>query len=507
MVKPCEPPAGIARLAGTLRSHGVTCFVIDANIEGFHYLLDHIRSPTDTWSKRAYKNIDRHLQSFRTPSFYQRMDPYRRAVADIGRLLNFTAKPQNIRLSLTDYRDRQLSPVQSMDLLRSAKEPERNLYFDYYHHQLLPQIFKLKPAVIGISINYLSQSLCAFALIGLIKKICPSVKIFLGGGLITSWVNRSDNLHYFYDQVSSFVDQVVSGPGEMALLKAAGRTAKTNYSTPDYSDFLKIPYLSPGFILPYSTSDGCWWRRCTFCPEQAEQRAFQPLPTQIALDQLDQLSNRTTPILIHILDNAISPLMLKALTTAPQKAPWYGFVRIAAPLDDLDFCRRLAASGCVILKLGLESGNQSVLDSLGKGVDLSMAADVLKNLSKAGIATYVYLLFGTPAEDSVKAQDTLDFVVKHHKIISFLNLAIFNLPSNSPVATDLILHQFYDGDLCLYRNFNHPKGWDRTHIRRFLAKTFKKHPIIQPIIRRDPPIFTSNHAPIFNVQSKYQDTC
>jgi radical SAM superfamily enzyme YgiQ (UPF0313 family) len=211
--------------------------------------------------------------------------------------------------------------------------------------------------------------------------------------------------------------------------------------------------------------------------------------------------------LIHILDNAISPLMLKAMATAPQNAPWYGFVRIATPLDDLDFCRQLAASGCVMLKLGLESGNQSVLESLGKGVDLSMAAAVLKNLSKVGIATYVYLLFGTPAEDGVKAQDTLDFVVKHHKTITFLNLSIFNLPFNSPAATGLTLHQFYDGDLSLYRNFNHPKGWDRILIRRFLAKTFKKHPMIQPIIRRDPPTFTSNHAPIFKVPSKYQDTC
>jgi hypothetical protein len=502
VVKPCEPPAGIARLAGTLRSHGVTCFVIDANIEGFYYLLDHIRSPTDTWSRRAYKNLDRHLQGFRSPPFYQGMDQYRRAVADIGRLLDLTAKPQKIQLSLSDYRDQQLSPVQSTDLLHSAKEPERNPYFDYYHNQLLPQIFKLKPGIIGISINYLSQGLCAFALIGLLKKIAPSVKIFLGGGLITSWVNRFDDVHYFYEQVSSLVDQVVNGPGEKALLKTAGLSMKTDFSTPDYSDFLNLPYLSPGFILPFSTSDGCWWRRCTFCPEQAEQRVFQPLPAQIALNQLHQLSYQTAPVLIHILDNAISPLMLKALATAPQKAPWYGFVRIATPLDDLDYCRQLAASGCVMLKLGLESGNQSVLKSLGKGVDLSMAAAVFKNLCKVGIATYVYLLFGTPAEDSVKAQDTLDFVVKHHKAITFLNLAIFNLPSNSPTATGLTLHQFYDGDLSLYRNFNHPKGWDRTHVRRFLTKTFKKHPIIQPIIRRDPPIFTSNHAPFFNVQSK-----
>ena len=31
--KPCEPPAGIGRLAGILKLHGIDCTVIDANRE------------------------------------------------------------------------------------------------------------------------------------------------------------------------------------------------------------------------------------------------------------------------------------------------------------------------------------------------------------------------------------------------------------------------------------------------------------------------------------------
>ncbi len=49
-----------------------------------------------------------------------------------------------------------------------------------------------------------------------------------------------------------------------------------------------------------------------------------------------------------------------------------------------------------MLKLGIESGDQEVLDRLNKGIDLPTASAVLKSLKKAGIATYVYLLFGTP---------------------------------------------------------------------------------------------------------------
>jgi hypothetical protein len=53
------------------------------------------------------------------------------------------------------------------------------------------------------------------------------------------------------------------------------------------------------------------------------------------------------------------------------------------------------------------------------------------------------------------------------------------------------------GDMFLYRRFEHPKGWDRQHIRRFLENKFRRHPAVAPIIRNDPPVFTSSHAPFF----------
>jgi radical SAM superfamily enzyme YgiQ (UPF0313 family) len=157
----------------------------------------------------------------------------------------------------------------------------------------------------------------------------------------------------------------------------------------------------------------------------------------------------------------------------------------------------LKQSGCVMLKLGLESGDQSVLDNLQKGIDLAEASSALKNLKEAGIATYVYLLFGTPPESLIEARRTLEFVVKHHDCIGFLNLAIFNMPIYGPETRQMKTKIFYEGDLSLYTSFDHPKGWSRQWIRQFLDKEFKRHPAITPILRRDPPVFTSNHAPFF----------
>ena len=143
------------------------------------------------------------------------------------------------------------------------------------------------------------------------------------------------------------------------------------------------------------------------------------MSTSHVLSDLKLLIDQTAPILIHLLDNAISPALLGALAENPPGAPWYGFARIDEHLADLEFCQALKRSGCVMLKLGLESGDQGVLDRMGKGINLEMASRVLNNLKAAGIRVYCYLLFGTPGETVVEARRTLDFVVRHHQAITF----------------------------------------------------------------------------------------
>jgi radical SAM superfamily enzyme YgiQ (UPF0313 family) len=148
-----------------------------------------------------------------------------------------------------------------------------------------------------------------------------------------------------------------------------------------------------------------------------------------------------------------------------------------------------------MLKLGLESGEQKVLDGLDKGLGLDLVERVLAALAGAGIATYVYLLFGTPPENLAAARRTLEFVVRHRQEITFLNLAIFNLPLGSPEAASLLPAGLYEGDLSLYQDFHHPAGWHRHQVRLFLDREFRRHQAVSAILRHDPPLFTSNHAP------------
>jgi hypothetical protein len=71
------------------------------------------------------------------------------------------------------------------------------------------------------------------------------------------------------------------------------------------------------------------------------------------------------------------------------------------------------------------------------------------------------------------------------------------MPTNDPGGKKLNVRKIYEGDLSLYTNFEHPKGWNRDKVRLFVNNEFKTEPAIRDIIRRNPPFFTSNHAAFF----------
>jgi hypothetical protein len=494
LVKPTEPPPGIARLYGTLSTQGAKCATIDANIEGILHLLGKIPPDTDRWTMRAIRNRSRNLDFIRSEQGYLDLERYKRAVSDLNRLIGKSGNSlAPVRLTLSDYQHPELSPVRSMDLLRAAQCCEENPFYEYFSKRIAEAIEFHSPDPVGISLNYLSQALTAFAIAGFIRSRYNRIRIVLGGSLITSWASSP----YWANPFTGLIDQVVSGPGEQALLGLAGIDKSVGIRRFCYDPFPMKDYFAPGPIVSYSASCGCYWNRCSFCPEKSEGIRYEPVSPKRASREAGELCSLNRPALLHFVDSALSPALLSEFSENPPGAPWYGFARITKRLADEDFCRALKRSGCIMLKLGLESGDQGVIDSECKGIDLAVASRALASLKRAGIGTYVYLLFGTPSESEYEARNTLDFTVRHAQFIDFLNLAIFNLPVNSPDAQKYDTSAHYEGDLSLYTGFSHPGGWDRPKVRRFLDSEFKKHPAVSRILTNEPPFFTSNHAAFF----------
>ncbi|MFH2115269.1 MAG: radical SAM protein [Spirochaetota bacterium] len=531
VVRSTEAPLGIARLAGFLRSRGRLVRLLDLNHEGLEYLLASMspsaaiaegqstrgqstgglstgglstggQSHADTWTRGAINRKDRNLSSLRTLETYQSLPRYARAVGDLNRVLKAASAPYGAEASLANYSESRRSPLRRKDLLDAAALYPDSPYYQLFSRRIDEELGHQSVAVVGLSINYLSQALPAFAILGWLAQTHPQLRRIAGGGLISSWLAQGSLTAD--DSLGGLLHALVPGRGEDGLSAWLGNVDRdpetpARASQPDFDDFSHLQYLSPVGIIPYSFSSGCPWKRCTFCPEKAEAGRYVGLRVDAAMTQLDQLALRYKPGLFHFTDNEVSSLYLRGMAEKSSGIPWYGFTRFSKALLDPGFCRALAASGCRMLQLGLESADQRVLDAMAKGTELGVIDNILENLAQAGIGTFLYVLFGTPAEDLTAARKTRDFLASRAGLIDFLNIAIFNLPVASADAALLATRDFYDGALSLYLEFEHPAGWNRAEVRGFISRELEGEPRIREIIKRSPPVFTSNHAVFFLV--------
>jgi hypothetical protein len=209
VAKPCEPPAGVAKLAWSLGAQGVDCRVYDASIDGILGLLHGPVAADDTWSRRALAGRAANLHALRSPDLYRNRDRYKRAVMDTNRALHMAGREFDTTISLSNYGSPALSPVRSADLLRAADRFESNPFYAIFSATLSDLFGQQEPAIVGVSINFMSQALCAFAVIGFIRRRLPGITIVCGGGLVTSWANIPNLGNPF----AGLVDEMVCGPG------------------------------------------------------------------------------------------------------------------------------------------------------------------------------------------------------------------------------------------------------------------------------------------------------
>ncbi len=524
-LKPAEPPLALAVLLAHLKGEGVNVEAIDANLAAYLYLLDGERligragTAVETSLHRALSHRAASMTLLRSVAAVQNFARYNTAVRYLNRLLAVWNTPcGKERLTLGDYQHSGFSAFDPDDLERAAAGTIDSLFADYFREELLPQIVAMRPRIIAISINFIHQALPAFELAGILHRALPDIILVAGGGLITSWQEPLRRL----DLGLPPFDRLIFGPGEAVLTALANDQSDAAYTLADATDISFVPdfsfadlhgYFSPQPVLPLTASRGCYWKRCLFCPEAAAPvHPYRALSATELPGLMRQMADRYGIKHIQLTDNAIPVNILKVL--AQQRVElvdlnWFGFVRFEPVLEDADFVAQLAESGCRMLQLGLESGSQKVLDRLGKGIRLESAARILKNLAAAGIASYVYIMLGTPGETEADALQTLTFLERHAERIGFLNLSIMNLPRGSGLLDDPEQHGIAATTpidaatpLGLYQPFSSTGDWDRAAARKFLDKRLLGSAVIRTIVNRTPPHFTSNHALFFSTVGK-----
>lgn len=439
---PSCPPLGLSYLAAALTEAGVEYLIEDFNLD----FIDYISGGNALDPRSAYRSSSVYLEA---------MTAFR---ADIEALntCDQTLRYEPFTITL---------PGSEGDLaaLRSAAcDPTGHLSSWLRQSPAVQRFVAARPDWVGVSVSFMGQLPAAFAIANYIQHQLPTSVIF-GGGLFNDFAEYLNLAAPAWQDV----DGVILGAGESLVAQLIrlpdGRIAPPNHrrdfpdnrwwakdsgeTVPPVPDFSRFPldrYRAPGRVLPFRAFSSCSWGRCAFCAD-AKYRCH----TATAAGKVGSIAQQVLGLVkkyaaqgIYFLDAELPGKFLvefaKALKTEADSPPrWGGNARFSARLAEPAAAEALFASGCRLLRFGLESGSSHLLKRMAKGITPRLAAQVLNVLHQAGIATHVYLIKGFPGETEADWQATLAFLHEHADCIDMFNISSFQLYADSPLAGTL----------------------------------------------------------------------
>ncbi len=160
-------------------------------------------------------------------------------------------------------------------------------------------------------------------------------------------------------------------------------------------------------------SRGCPYR-CNWCAKPISGNRFHLRPAAAVAAEMNLLKVRTRVDHIWFGDDVFAlnhhwvQEFAEEVTKQDAVVPFK--IQSRADLMSEQTVRNLKAAGCTEVWMGVESGSQSVLDAMDKGLSLPAVITARHNLKGAGIRACYFLQFGYPGETWAELQETIDFV-------------------------------------------------------------------------------------------------
>ena len=192
----------------------------------------------------------------------------------------------------------------------------------------------------------------------------------------------------------------------------------------DYIDPLKYnlqPALTPikeKPISPIITTRGCPYK-CNYCGGPLMwKRSFRMRSAANIVDEIELLRDKFGVKQIFLSDDNFTlqknhaMAMCKEILSRKIKIPWAcpNGIRIDKVDDELFGLMREA--GCYLVGLGIESGNQEILNRAEKKLDLSQVEEKVRLAKKHKILTYGFFIIGLLGETKKTIRQTIEFAKK-----------------------------------------------------------------------------------------------
>ena len=168
-------------------------------------------------------------------------------------------------------------------------------------------------------------------------------------------------------------------------------------------------------VAPVMSTRGCPCQ-CSFCasPRLWEGRIRFRSPENV-LDEIELLVRRFGVREIHFEDDNLTlrrshaEAICTGLLARRLDVVWSCPNGVRADTLDGDLLSLMKRAGCYALAFGVESGDQGILDGVGKGARLEVVEQAIARAAEAGLQTQGFFIFGLPGETAASIDRTVDF--------------------------------------------------------------------------------------------------
>jgi radical SAM superfamily enzyme YgiQ (UPF0313 family) len=184
--------------------------------------------------------------------------------------------------------------------------------------------------------------------------------------------------------------------------------------TPDWKHASKL-HGRPFRVVEYESVRGCPYR-CAFCnyPYLFADGVFRYKSAEKIAEDWEKYVKDMGVEVISCLDSLFTVpkerlrRLCKLLIDRNIKVKWICYAR-ADDLTDEETVAMMKNAGCCQVQIGLESGDQGMLDNMNKKSTVENNRQAIVNCRKMGITTFVTLIVGYPGETS----ETLEATYQH----------------------------------------------------------------------------------------------
>ncbi|MBP7652806.1 radical SAM protein [Candidatus Dependentiae bacterium] len=317
-------------------------------------------------------------------------------------------------------------------------------------NQIRDIIEKENPEIIGIG-STSPQFSAALAIAKIIKKVDNKIKVVFGGPHPTSLPEETIS----YPEI----DIVAVGDGEITMLEICSgikldsikgiyyKNEKNTYFTGDREieynlDKFPFPLYEQLAMDRYSSfyfgksmgiisGRGCPFQ-CTFCASKIiDKGIYRFRSAENIVEEMNYLYEHYGFKKFSFWDDTFTLRkdrvveLCSKLASNKYKFKWTCNTHINTV--DSELLKIMADTGCKIIHIGIESGNNEILKNIKKGIKLDKVRQVIDWAHSYKIIVYGFLMIGLPGDTKDSINQTINFAVKNK-----VDLAQFSLLTPLP---------------------------------------------------------------------------